>query len=78
MKSGGTKNDAPLKRSRILKIVKDIAKAIVEYTKNKKKFVSENFKKFELKPYQKIKIEDLLQIFVDDLELVKEFLQFVI
>jgi len=78
IKSDGVKNEALLKRRRILKIVKEIARALVEYTKNKKKFTSDGYKHFELKPYQKIKIEDLLQIFVDDLELVKEFLQFVI
>jgi hypothetical protein len=31
-----------------------------------------------LKANQKVRIEDLLQIFVDDLELVKDFLTFVI
>ena len=57
-------------------IVKEIAKALVEYTKNKKKFPPES--KFTLKAHQKVRIEDLLQIFVDDLELVKQFLKFVI
>ena len=51
---------------------------MVEYTRDKKQFKSEQFKKFTLKNHQKVKIEDLLQIFVDDLDLVKEFLQFII
>ena len=34
---------------RILKIVKDIARALVDYIKNKKQFKLEQFKKFQLK-----------------------------
>mmetsp|Transcript_17398 Transcript_17398/g.29273 ORF Transcript_17398/g.29273 Transcript_17398/m.29273 type:complete len:414 (+) Transcript_17398:1215-2456(+) len=67
------------KRSKeILQIVKDIAKALIEYTKFKKQFKSEMFSQFELKPHQKVKIEDLLQIFVDDLDEVKDFLTYII
>jgi hypothetical protein len=40
--------------------VKDIATALVEYTKFKKQFKSEQFKRFELKEYQVLRIEDLL------------------
>ena len=61
----------------ILAIVKDITKALVDYTKHDGRF--EVFKdKYTLKHHQKIKIEDLLQIFVDDLELQKNYLFFVI
>jgi hypothetical protein len=56
--------------------VKEIAQALIEYTKNKKKFASDS--KYTLKAHQKVRIEDLLQIFVDDLQLVKEFLKYVI
>ncbi len=40
-------------------MVKDITKALAEYTKQKK-FVSEPYKQFELKKNQRIRIEDLL------------------
>jgi len=51
----------------------------VDYTKHNKKFELPQYKeKYALKQHQKVRIEDLLQIFVDDLELVKQFLQFVI
>ena len=73
------KEEGGVRRSqqkKILDIVKEIARALVEYTKNKKKFPAES--KFTLKSHQKVRIEDLLQIFVDDLELVKQFLKFVI
>jgi len=65
---------------RILDNVKNIARALCEYTKNnKKKFDTDEFnKKFTLKSHQKVRIEDLLQIFIDDLELAKKFLTFVI
>ena len=43
---------------KILDIVKDIAKALVEYTKNKKKFAPDS--KYTLKSHQKVRIEDLL------------------
>jgi hypothetical protein len=59
-------------------MVKEIAWALVDYTKNNKKFEIYKEKKFTLKEHQKVRIEDLLQIFVDDLELVKQFLQFII
>jgi hypothetical protein len=64
LKSRDSKEDDYLTRrdqsQRILKIVKDIAKALVEYTKHKKVFMSEAFKKFSLKANQKVRIEDLL------------------
>ena len=66
------KEEGGVRRSqqkKILDIVKEIARALVDYTKNKKKFPTES--KFTLKQHQKVRIEDLLQIFVDDLELVK-------
>lgn len=60
-------------------MVKNIAWALVDYTKHDKKFENQNNKeKFTLKSHQKVRIEDLLQIFIDDLELVKQFLEFVI
>ena len=79
-KKADEKDDNKSKRQdfarRILEIVKEISKALIDYQKNKKKF--ENFKKFTLKSHQRVRIEDLLQIFVDDLDLVKKFLGFVI
>ena len=63
---------------RILEIVKEIAKALVDYTKHSKRFEVFKDKGFELKSHQKVRIEDLLQIFVDNLELVKQFLEYVI
>lgn len=55
------KEEGGVRRSqqkKILDIVKDIAKALVEYTKNKKKFAPDS--KFTLKSHQKVRIEDLL------------------
>ena len=73
--------DAALARrelpERIYNIVSDIAKALINYTKDKRVF-KEQFSSYTLKTNQKVKIEDLLQIFVDDLELVKRFLQEII
>ena len=51
----------------IQSIVRNIVGALVEYTKNNGKFMTDNYKKFELKKNQKVRIEDLLQIFVDDI-----------
>jgi len=57
--------------------VRDIAKALIIHTKDKKLFQS-TYPTYVLKPNQKIKIEDLLQIFVDDLEQVKDILDYII
>ena len=71
--------DSKLKNNseKILKIVKDIARALIEH-KKQNRFVSEQFKHFEIKPSQRVQIEDLLQIFVDDTDQLKDFLKFII
>lgn len=65
----GVNRHSDIKKS-VKKIVKDIAKALCEYSKNKQRgFDTKEFnQKFIIKPTDKILVEDLLQIFVDDLD----------
>lgn len=46
--------------NKIMEIVKEIAWALVDYTRNNKKFAIHEEKGFELKSHQKVRIEDLL------------------
>ena len=52
--------DRQKQEKRILEIVKEIAKALVDYTKHNKRFEVFKDKGFELKSHQKVRIEDLL------------------
>lgn len=58
--------------------VKDIARAMIDYTKNGNKFKTKQFKDYELKVNQRVRIEDLLQIFVDHPDMLKDFIKFII
>jgi hypothetical protein len=70
--------DAASLDEEVIGILKDVVRALIDYTTHDQKFTQKQFKTFELRKNQRVRIEDLLQVFIDHHDHLTRFIHFVI